>query len=98
MWRDYPQAHDSACPGNLISRAQCVAHHQSKQEREINHRCLQHMTGQHLGPVSYTHLGGKVFYKVREQALDPRNFKDSSDVGTLVVRYVVMPQGDKNTV
>jgi hypothetical protein len=42
--------------------------------------------------------GGKVFYKVREQALDPRNFKDSSDVGTLVVRYVVMPQGDKNTV
>jgi hypothetical protein len=42
--------------------------------------------------------GGKVFYKVREQALDPRNFKDSSDVGTLVVRYVVMAQGDKNTV
>src|SRR5580692_4463760 len=42
--------------------------------------------------------GGKVFYKVREQALDPRNFKDSSDSGTLVVRYVVMPQGEKNTV
>ena len=42
--------------------------------------------------------GGKVFYKVREQALDPRNFKDSSDVGTLAVRYVVQPQGDKNTV
>jgi len=42
--------------------------------------------------------GGKVFYKVREQALDPRNFKDSSDVGTLVVRYVVLPQGDNNTV
>ena len=42
--------------------------------------------------------GGKVFYKVREQALDPRNFKDSSDVGTLVVRYVVVPQGDRNTV
>ncbi len=41
--------------------------------------------------------GGRVFYKVREQALDPRNFKDSSDVGTLVVRYVVQPQGDKNT-
>lgn len=41
---------------------------------------------------------GKVFYKVREQALDPRNFKDSSDVGTLVVRYVVQAQGDKNTV
>jgi hypothetical protein len=42
--------------------------------------------------------GGKVLYKVREQTLDPRNFKDSSDVGTLVVRYVLMAQGDKNTV
>lgn len=42
--------------------------------------------------------GGKVFYKVRMQAIDPRNFKDSGDVGTLVVRYVVQPQGDKNTV
>ena len=42
--------------------------------------------------------GGKVFYKVRKQALDPRNFKDSGDVGTLAVRYVVQPQGEKNTV
>jgi hypothetical protein len=42
--------------------------------------------------------GGKVFYKVRLKAIDPRNFKDSSDVGTLAVRYVVQPQGDKNTV
>jgi polyhydroxyalkanoate synthesis regulator phasin len=42
--------------------------------------------------------GGKVFYKVREQAIDPRNFKDSSDIGTLVVRYVVTPQDDKHTV
>ena len=42
--------------------------------------------------------GGKVFYKVRRQTLDPRNFKDSGDVGTLAVRYVVQPQGDKNTV
>jgi hypothetical protein len=42
--------------------------------------------------------GGKVFYKVREQAIDPRNFKDSSDVGTLAVRYVVLPQGEKNAV
>lgn len=41
---------------------------------------------------------GKVFYKVRKQALDPRNFKDSGDVGTLTVRYVVQAQGDKNTV
>lgn len=42
--------------------------------------------------------GGKVFYKVRLKALDPRNFKDGSDVGTLAVRYIVQPQGDKNTV
>jgi hypothetical protein len=42
--------------------------------------------------------GGKVFYKVRKQALDPRNFKDSGDVGTLAVRYVVQPGGDKNSV
>jgi len=41
--------------------------------------------------------GGKVFYKVRTQAIDPRNFKDSNDVGTLVVRYIVQPQGEKNT-
>lgn len=42
--------------------------------------------------------GGKVFYKVRLKALDPRNFKDSNDVGTLAVRYMVQPQGEKNTV
>ena len=42
--------------------------------------------------------GGKVFYKVREHALDPRNFKDSSDSGTLVVRYIVQAQGEKNAV
>ena len=42
--------------------------------------------------------GGKVFYKVRLRALDPRNFKDSGDVGTLAVRYVVQPQDEKHTV
>lgn len=42
--------------------------------------------------------GGKVFYKVRSKALDPRNFKDGGDVGTLAVRYVVQAQGEKNTV
>jgi hypothetical protein len=42
--------------------------------------------------------GGKVIYKVRTQAIDPRNFKDTSDVGTLAVRYVVLPQGENNTV
>jgi hypothetical protein len=42
--------------------------------------------------------GGKVFYKVRLKALDPRNFKDSSDVGTLAVRYVVQAQSGTSTV
>jgi hypothetical protein len=41
---------------------------------------------------------GKVFCKVRLHALDPRNFKDSGDIGTLAVRYVVQAQGEKNTV
>jgi len=42
--------------------------------------------------------GGKVFYKIRTHAIDPRNFKDSSDVGTLAVRYIVMSQGHESTV
>jgi polyhydroxyalkanoate synthesis regulator phasin len=42
--------------------------------------------------------GGKVFYKVKMHALDPRNFKDSGDLGTLAVRYVVQVQGFENTV
>jgi polyhydroxyalkanoate synthesis regulator phasin len=42
--------------------------------------------------------GGKVFYKVRLHAIDPRNFKDGSDVGTLAVRYVVQGQGFGNAV
>lgn len=55
-------------------------------------------------PADSTHAfpawtgGGKVFYKVRLEALDPRNFKDTGDVGTLAVRYVLQPQGNKNTV
>ncbi|PYX29017.1 MAG: hypothetical protein DMG77_14145 [Acidobacteria bacterium] len=42
--------------------------------------------------------GGKVFYKIRTHALDPRNFKDGGDLGTLAVRYVVQGQGEKNSV
>jgi hypothetical protein len=53
-------------------------------------------TSSHVFPA-WTEAG-KIFYKVREQAIDPRNFKDSSDTGTLVVRYVLQPQGEKNTV
>jgi hypothetical protein len=42
--------------------------------------------------------GGKVFYKVREKALDPRNFHNSRDEGTLAVRYVVKAEGEKKTI
>lgn len=40
---------------------------------------------------------GKIFYKVRKNALDPRNFKDSGDSGTLAVRYIVTRIDDRNT-
>jgi len=41
---------------------------------------------------------GQVFYKIKKNALDPRNFKDSSDSGTLAVRYVLQPVDAGNTV
>lgn len=41
---------------------------------------------------------GQVFYKVRLKALGPRNFRNSSDLGTLAVRYFVHAQDDKHTV
>jgi hypothetical protein len=40
---------------------------------------------------------GQVFYKVKKEALDPRNFKDSGDVGTLAVRYIVRHADDQHT-
>ena len=41
---------------------------------------------------------GHVFYKLRQNALDPRNFKDSGDSGTLAVRYVVQHQDEQKTI
>jgi hypothetical protein len=32
---------------------------------------------------------GKVFYKVRKEVIAPRHFKESTDLGTIAVRYVV---------
>jgi Skp family chaperone for outer membrane proteins len=40
---------------------------------------------------------GEVFYKVKTTALDPRNFKDTSDSGTLAVRYIVQKNDAKST-
>jgi len=62
----------------------------------------QYVTG--ATPASESRLfparteGGKVFYKVRLHALDPRNFKNGGDVGTLAVRYIVMRQDDTHSV
>jgi len=41
---------------------------------------------------------GKVFYKVRTEVLDPRNFKEGGDVGTLAVRYIVQSVGPRKTI
>lgn len=40
---------------------------------------------------------GQVFYKLKKNALDPRNFKDSGDSGILAVRYIVQPGDAKST-
>jgi hypothetical protein len=40
---------------------------------------------------------GHAFYKVLTGAVAPRHFKDSGDVGTITVRYVVVAQGELHT-
>ena len=40
---------------------------------------------------------GQVFYKVRRDALSPRNFKNSSDIGAITVRYLVHATSDSTT-
>jgi hypothetical protein len=40
---------------------------------------------------------GDAFYKILTGALAPRHFKDSSDVGTITVRYVVEPVNELRT-
>jgi hypothetical protein len=41
---------------------------------------------------------GKVFFKVRTEALDPRGFYESNDMGTLAVRYVVQSKDAAKTI
>jgi len=41
---------------------------------------------------------GRAFYKIRTDAIDPRNFKDTGDAGTLAVRYVVQPGSEKGAI
>jgi hypothetical protein len=40
---------------------------------------------------------GRVFYKIRTDALAPRHFKESNDIGTITVRYVVLPESASHT-
>lgn len=41
---------------------------------------------------------GKVFYKVAEKVLAPKYFKDSADIGTITVRYVVQSVDAKRSI
>src|ERR1700678_444811 len=40
---------------------------------------------------------GRAFYKVARNALSPRNFKNSADVGTITVRYIVQGVAENKT-
>lgn len=40
---------------------------------------------------------GRAFYKVRKNALAPRNFKDSADIGAITVRYIIHGTGSNST-
>ena len=40
---------------------------------------------------------GHVFYKVRRDALAPRNFRNSSDIGVITIRYIVRSISDTRT-
>lgn len=42
--------------------------------------------------------GGTVLYKVAEKVLSPRYFKDSEDIGTISVRYIVTPADANATI
>jgi hypothetical protein len=40
---------------------------------------------------------GEVYFKVRPDSIAPRHFLDSQDVGTIIVRYVVIPESVDRT-
>jgi hypothetical protein len=40
---------------------------------------------------------GEVYYKIREKAIAPRHFLDTGDMGTIGVRYVIIPVSDLRT-
>jgi hypothetical protein len=40
---------------------------------------------------------GRVFYKIRKEVIAPRHFRESEDMGTIAVRYVVTSAGQDRT-
>ena len=40
---------------------------------------------------------GRVFYKIRKDVIAPRHFRESEDMGTIAVRYVVTSEGEVRT-
>ena len=40
---------------------------------------------------------GRVFYKIRKDVVAPRHFRESEDLGTIAVRYVVTSEGEVHT-
>jgi hypothetical protein len=59
------------------------------------------LTGAHPGQSSSAFAPlqgpGTVFYKVLSDALSPRHFNNSTDVGTITIRYVVISNGPART-
>jgi hypothetical protein len=41
---------------------------------------------------------GEVYFKIRKNAIAPRHFEDPADLGTIGVRYVLIPAGDRSRV
>ncbi len=41
--------------------------------------------------------GGKVFYKIRSDVIAPRHFRESTDLGTIAVRYVIVSLNGQRT-
>jgi hypothetical protein len=72
-----------------------VIHGTQSYERERN------LTGAHaaetsdaFGPAT---SGGTVIYKIADSVLSPKDFKDSADMGSVTVRYMLTPFNAKNT-
>ena len=40
---------------------------------------------------------GEVYFKIRQEAIAPRHFFEAADIGTIAVRYVILPVGQDRT-